>query len=682
MTLLLYIFLLLPRPISEVDSLNNVAYELRRKESESSLLIARKALSLSEEIGYTGGYSVAALRVGSALMYLRRYEEAYAQLYLGIDFDLEHDYRSNLADKLNTLGIAFKNNGLLDSALSIQKRCLNIRMELKDSIGLAKSLNNIANIYRQLEYYESAFENLLASLAIKEHLGDYSGSAITKNNIANVLAISDKYTEARKYILENIEYYSAENRTKDLARCYLNLASLSFESSLGMDILSEKTGTINFLESSRVVKTEASLDTIPILLNHVIRIGEDLGDRGIVASALMLYGSYHQVLGKYDSSLLAYRKSESIYTDQSDNHQLAFLYNNLGDTYFRNGEYELAIEVLLKSYALSKEFGIDRLITETNGILARSYFAMDSAQLAYKFLQNHEILFYEELNRSKGKQLAELQTQYETEKKDKELQLRQARIELTTAQRDTLMSTLIVAVVLTAIIIFIYQQRQNAIRKLRAREFELHEKEVNQLIRDQELKSINSMLEGEEKERKRIAEDLHDRVGSMLSALRLQMDSGDTKVNTLLDETVDEVRRISHNLETKVLNRFGLAAALDDLAEKVQGSEKIKFEMHTLDLDERLENKVEINVYRIVQELISNALKHSRAHEIVAQINRIHDHLVVTVEDDGVGFNRLETGGSGMGLKNVISRANDLNGSFNVDSGQGKGTTVTVEIPL
>lgn len=403
-------------------------------------------------------------------------------------------------------------------------------------------------------------------------------------------------------------------------------------------------------------------------------------------------------LNEIDSSIFYYKKAANIRKSVKST-LLASSYNNIGYLYSKIGNrLDSAEKYLLVSKELSENSNDRLLLRRIYSNLSRIYREKSSWKNAYLFLFQYDTLNQSIFNGTKSKQIAELQTKYETEKKEQELALTTAELNLSTAENRTLMTTLFVAVGFTIIVILLNQKRlkeQRALRErdqqlatreveLRQKEQELHQQQIDQMVRDQELKSINAMLEGEEKERKRIAEDLHDRVGSMLSAMKLQADSSNTKMNGLLDETVEEVRRISHNLETKVLNRFGLVAALEDLAEKIKSSGKVVFELQYLDLTERLDNKVEINTYRIVQELVSNALKHSQASEITTQVNRINNQLVITVEDNGVGFDSLEVKekSSGMGLKNVMSRAHELNGNFNVDSGKGQGTTLTVDFPI
>src|SRR5690606_35041630 len=156
---------------------------------------------------------------------------------------------------------------------------------------------------------------------------------------------------------------------------------------------------------------------------------------------------------------------------------------------------------------------------------------------------------------------------------------------------------------------------------------------------------------------------------------------GIQKASALLDTAVEEVREISHNLLSGSIAKFGLATALEELKETISESKDITVDLHIYGLDDRLNSDAEIHLYRIVQELVSNILKHAAATEITIQLNRSENGLSVTVEDNGRGFNPDAKNGSGVGLQNVQSRVNALEGTIVWDSAPGRGTTVVINIP-
>ena len=203
---------------------------------------------------------------------------------------------------------------------------------------------------------------------------------------------------------------------------------------------------------------------------------------------------------------------------------------------------------------------------------------------------------------------------------------------------------------------------------------------------------MNSMIEGQEAERLRIAKDLHDSLGGLLSTVKahftgirqeqkqLNESSLAIKTNDLIDEACIEVRRISHNMMPHALSISGLQGALQDMSERLSDEGyQTTFEINGVP---ELENTKEVMVYRLMQEIISNIRKHAQAKSIFIQIFGHKKELNITVEDDGTGFDvakAVEKGG--LGLKSIQSRVAYLDGTINWDSQPGQGTTINITIP-
>jgi signal transduction histidine kinase len=206
--------------------------------------------------------------------------------------------------------------------------------------------------------------------------------------------------------------------------------------------------------------------------------------------------------------------------------------------------------------------------------------------------------------------------------------------------------------------------------------------------RRQQEEVIQVISSTQEKERQRISRDLHDSVGGQLAGIKHKLSEFTQRVPELqptldlLDNTYDEVRRISHNITPGTLMKLGLPAGIQSLAETVH-SDKTRIQTYFFGID-RLNNKdYETNVFRIVQELLQNALKHGKASEIEIQLTRRDQLLSVMVSDNGQGFDTTGIAQkAGNGLKNIAHRVRQLKGQFHIDSTLGKGTSITVEIPI
>jgi PAS domain S-box-containing protein len=213
-----------------------------------------------------------------------------------------------------------------------------------------------------------------------------------------------------------------------------------------------------------------------------------------------------------------------------------------------------------------------------------------------------------------------------------------------------------------------------------------------------ESNKTRAMMLGQEAERKRVAKELHDGLGQSLSAMNMHLgvlEKEKRKLNSksinsletlknLLENTIVEVKSISYDLMPKILESYGLTKALNYLCDIINEGGKLSIQLQSFGLKERLDSEIEVGLYRIAQELINNVIKHAAAKNINMQLIRHEKSLVFMIEDDGIGFEtmRSKSDVKGLGLKNISTRVNSFNGSFYIDSLPGKGTTITIELPI
>lgn len=205
-----------------------------------------------------------------------------------------------------------------------------------------------------------------------------------------------------------------------------------------------------------------------------------------------------------------------------------------------------------------------------------------------------------------------------------------------------------------------------------------------------------ALIEGQENERKRVARELHDGLGQLFAAIRLNFEhlesciakgaSEDmrarmTNLERNINTAIGEVKGISHNLMPDLLEQFGLEAAMHDLVGNLNTADTVTLTLEVVELREDLSEPVSLSLYRMAQELITNAIRHSGASNIFVQLIDHGESVMLIVEDDGSGFD-IETDSNGLGLRNIRSRAELLDGSVDIDSYAGRGTVTTIEIPL
>jgi two-component system, NarL family, sensor kinase len=239
------------------------------------------------------------------------------------------------------------------------------------------------------------------------------------------------------------------------------------------------------------------------------------------------------------------------------------------------------------------------------------------------------------------------------------------------------LATIIFLVFVTGLFLFIFYYRKRKI---------VHE-------REKQMVAMNSIIQGQEAERSRMAKDLHDGLGSMLSGIKLNLSSikgnmaipeNDTllfnKSLVQLDNAITEMRRVAHNMMPEALLKFGLPEAIRDYCDGINESNLVKMKFTSIGMSQPLEKSTEVILYRIVQELTNNAIKHASAKNIFIQLNRHEQGTTLTVEDDGKGFDITQIK-KGNGLQNVQSRVDYLKGTMEINSIPGKGATFNIEIP-
>lgn len=256
----------------------------------------------------------------------------------------------------------------------------------------------------------------------------------------------------------------------------------------------------------------------------------------------------------------------------------------------------------------------------------------------------------------------------------------------------------------------IFKEEKDKIQVLQIQQLEelnQYKEKINlELLNKVELKSLElnakqnevkrALYFGEEKERKRVAQDLHDGMGSLLSTLKLNAESIDLSnknlgekesiayqnVLEMIDKACSELRNISHNMMPSSMEHFGLEITIESLIEKINLYGGTNFIFQIFNNEEKIDSQIEINIYRIILELVNNIIKHSKAKEASIQIILENKLLILMAEDNGIGFNYTNQKVSGIGLLNIRSRIEAMNGKLNIDSKESKGTTIIIEIPI
>ncbi|MGB1308690.1 MAG: sensor histidine kinase, partial [Oceanihabitans sp.] len=240
------------------------------------------------------------------------------------------------------------------------------------------------------------------------------------------------------------------------------------------------------------------------------------------------------------------------------------------------------------------------------------------------------------------------------------------------------------------LIAYLIQKNTKRKQLLAEQENVLKTQKLATVLKEQELASIDAMIAGQEKERQRIANDLHDDLGSLMATVKLHFNGLKekhtpelfNKTNTLLDEAYQKIRGIAHAKNAGVIAKQGLLKAVKEMANKVGGANNVSILVIDHGLENRLENSLELTIFRIIQELTSNALKHAEASEITISLTNHESSLNIMVEDNGKGFNTRNISAKGMGIHSIDKRIEHLEGKLTIESEINQGSTIIIDIPI
>lgn len=395
---------------------------------------------------------------------------------------------------------------------------------------------------------------------------------------------------------------------------------------------------------------------------------------------------------KADSAIFYYDKAARIY--QSDTNFEGWILMNLNLADLNSEDPEKAISYLLEADSLARITG-----NKVRRALTQEYlFVLNERLENYKQALEH-LKIYKGIKDSMLNldfKTEELSVRYETTRNKEQIERQKAEnlrqelaLQKASTQRQRLRWIAVSLTVLLIISIAIFLWRRQVMRQLQLQKETLHRQKLKELEQTKNLETARAMLTGQEQERIRIAEDLHDRLGTTLSAAKMQMEAalprnGQAnkyldKSKDLIDRAIGDTREISHNLISGVLVKLGLAAALEDLKDGLAMTNKLNIDLQIMS-EPALGSNTQLQLFRITQELVNNAVKHSGAKQIVIELDEKKGSAYLSVSDNGSGF-ELEKVKTGLGLMNVKRRLEAIKGDLKFESNAG-GSCFTIEVAL
>ncbi len=579
--------------------------------------------------------------------------------------------------------------------------------KLKYTMGVLKYYSNYTAVLNIQARFDSALILTKDALKIANGFGNEERIIIAQQNLSATYSYLQDYESALQYLFPSVDYFE---KTKNDAR---------------LNLVYDNLGVI-YRETKQYDKA---------LEYHQkgLAIARKAGNSYDIANVLSNLGNAYTSLKKYDTALATMHESLAIAKRDNYVNIVSNVTSNIGAVLIKKGSYDSlsyycaeglrlseklgdSLSMVNNIYGLAlhafynKNFKRSEALADTGFAMAQKRNYVEPTQLFADILSELALLkgdlkrydYYNRLsielsekffNDRMQKNVQVLDKKYETGKKETQIKELEAgkKLQELTIQQKNIFNYILIGSSLSILIIALLgfrgyrQQRQ------------LQQKEIAELQQEKQLLATEAVLQGQEQERSRLAKDLHDGLGGMLAGIKHSFSNmKENMIMTpenlmafqrgldMLDTSISEFRRVAHNMMPEALQKFGLDAALKDYCTDINSSGVLKVVYQSYDADQISVNPTtSATIYRIIQELINNIIKHAAATRAVVQLNKADDKLLITVEDDGKGFDtQLLKHSGGIGWANIYSRIDYLEGKVDIHSEPNNGTSVNIEIKI
>lgn len=547
--------------------------------------------------------------------------------------------------------------GQSDSALAIANRNIDWLKTRSDQAALCASYYSFSGLcLMRLDQKKDALERFYSALKLSEQISDYFTQVKANVNIGWVMMETNQNEKAIEYFRKAIQLITTYDvLPKNIGTVYNNMASCF--------------GAISQLDSAQKY---AKLGIESAVKNN---------DLHSEANGHFILGTTFEKMGKLDDALESFQRAQPLREKVGDPFFIVSDLAEISTLYARMGKSEEGIATSLKALEMANKNNLTAKLPMIYSALAGNYETKGdykNANIIYKRLSDLKDSLYSDAN---PKALAEMAAKYETEKKEQQILLQKSELSRKNLTIGAIIALVLLGIILTYSLYRRYQLKQKA--RIQAA-----------FIKQQEM-ATRAVLEAEERERQRIAKDLHDGVGQIMSAAKMNLSSFENelafrdhdqktrfeRIIQLVDESCKEVRSVSHNMMPNALLKSGLASAIREFTDKIDDN-ILKIDLYSEGLNERLDTNVETVLYRVIQECVNNVIKHAGANHLDISLIRDKDGISATIEDNGRGFDTNDPSRfDGMGLKNIRTRIEYLKGTVEYHSSPGKGTLVAIHIP-
>ncbi len=569
-------------------------------------------------------------------------------------------YRKNNHDSLYLYTIALVNKALLT----------------EDPRNIANSLQKLGRYFILKEDYSISIKCYLQSLRIEEKRNNPEGMADLYDELGIIYYYQEIFGKSLSYLTKALKLYEKLNDSLGIAKTYSHLGNLHSsrefcETRNKPQKLTDFTLALDYYEKS-------------------ISICQRLKFQPLIVNGWENLAAVYNKLEKPEKALPYLLQAKEYHTLHNDPDKLSGTILNLGRTYRRLKNYTASIICFKECLSISKKNNFTDGIQYLYESMAQTYAEFGDYRNAYENYLIYKTIRDSLFTQEKARNLFEVETKYQTEKKEKEI------LKLNAQQRKKNTILLSLATLISIAGIFVYFILKNTRNKKIITEqlLKIKEQKIQDLERERQLIATKSVLQGEEAERSRMARDLHDGLGGLLSSVKINLSSmkGNSIISNenadafenairLLDHSITELRRVAHNMMPETLVHYGLKTAITEFIKRMGTQKEVSIDFSFFGDDLRYSSELEITLFRIGQELVNNAIKHSSADKISIQFFSEEKRICLQVLDNGKGFDP-HAGKEGKGLVSIRNRVDSFNGRFDIWSKTGEGTEATVEFLL
>ena len=585
-----------------------------------------------------------------------------------------------------------------DSAFYYYNESIKLSTKLNYYSGLIKCNINIGELYRQMGDYDQSLKYDKINIKLAEKHGTQVQKANCYSNISTSFHYLLKFDSCTKYDLKALKIYESLKDKNPLVTFYSNISESYierhlFDKSLEYGFKALEISKLGFGTPMDLVYVYSSISVSYLSLNQnekalyyaeiaikIARKEKEYYMQNIILGNIILIKINQK---KYQDLFGIVAQLEAIKNNINSLEYNSSLLLNYGITFFYNNNEIKAKEYLLKALLISEANNFSVISKNAYSLLNRIEAKLGNYAAADNYEAKKDSIYELQLNEGTLKNIQELEKKYETQKKQSEI----VGLKVQNEKKSNLNRILIASTIAFLLVGFLgYRNFKNKqkIQNLRIKELE----------KDKQLFAIDAMLKGQEEERSRIAKDLHDGLGGLLSGTKLSfINMKENLILTpenaiqfdkslrMLDNTINDLRKVAQNLMPEALVKFGLTEALKDFCGTIQTATNIEIGYQKIGEDRKLVNTAEVFIYRIIQELVNNAVKHAKAKEIIVQLAFTNNKIIITVEDDGVGYdlNAIKLN-SGAGLENIAYRVDYFNGTIDTITSPNNGTSVNIEL--